>query len=575
METDDTSPVRRAGSSFRFSSSAINRPIDTENHFEDAVSVSNLRLPRTPRSNSRKSTTTITSALERSNELSPMYNCQNSRKSTSEDSRQFSRSNSRKLRASSPLFGEINELRRRSSIERLRRHSRIGLGRSQCFTRKSIWAIVSKNPVFEGITLFVISLNAVWIGIDTDHNDSADLRHTLLKFLLMENFFCFYFTWEVVIRFLAYDSKRDCLKDFWFKFDSFLVTLMIVETWVFPLAMPATDSEGGGGVGQLSILRLLRLLRLTRMARLMRALPSLVILLKGMRAAARSVFTTLVLLLIIVYMFGIVMTMQIGGHKDFRPLFNRLGMSMSTLFLGGTLLDDVTSLLSMFKQSDDLTPRVCLFVMFLFILISSFTVLNMLIGVLCEVATATKNQETESADWQVASELLTTAFQGIDEDGTGTVSQKEFLMMTEKESVLNAFEILAVEPKHLIALSDALFEPDEDATVDKELSFAEFLDVVWSNRPGQTCSVLDLAQMQKTMRRSTNRVGQLISRLHHCACDDLPSGDSTELDLMLEKRIEEYVEENDKLNKELKVLREELMDLVEVCGLLPRVHDCD
>ena len=69
--------------------------------------------------------------------------------------------------------------------------------------------------------------------------------------------FCAFFTFELMARFLAFAKKRSCIRDGWFKFDSVLVGLMILETWIMPFV-----GGGGAGMGQASMLRLLRLLRL-------------------------------------------------------------------------------------------------------------------------------------------------------------------------------------------------------------------------------------------------------------------------------------------------------------------------
>merc|ERR1719424_1906598 len=72
--------------------------------------------------------------------------------------------------------------------------------------------------------------------------------------------------------------------------------------------MVAQGGGGSGGLGNASILRLARLLRLSRMmrmARLLRSMPELLILIKGMVAAFRSVFFTLLLLVLFIYVFAI------------------------------------------------------------------------------------------------------------------------------------------------------------------------------------------------------------------------------------------------------------------------------
>ena len=50
------------------------------------------------------------------------------------------------------------------------------------------------------------------------------------RFQYGENFFCIYFTFEVMIRFMSFKNKRNCIKDNWFNFDTCLVSLMTIET---------------------------------------------------------------------------------------------------------------------------------------------------------------------------------------------------------------------------------------------------------------------------------------------------------------------------------------------------------
>merc|ERR1719316_1379758 len=112
------------------------------------------------------------------------------------------------------------------------------------------------------------------------------------------------------------------------------------------LALFIMSGGGGGGnrasLGNASILRMARLLRLTRMARmarLLRAMPELMVLLKGMAAAARSVFFTLVLLLGLLYVFAIAFTQLLEGEDVGALFFSDVARSMRTLWLYATLLD--------------------------------------------------------------------------------------------------------------------------------------------------------------------------------------------------------------------------------------------
>merc|ERR1719440_2096500 len=102
-------------------------------------------------------------------------------------------------------------------------------------------------------------------------------------------------------------------------------------------------------------------------------------------------------MIVFLYIFGIVFTENFKRAEDPALLFRyqTLGISMFTLFFAGTLLDNLIDIMEELKLSDEAGP-VWIIVFWLFILLSSFTVLNMLIGVLCEVVTETTEHEAEN-----------------------------------------------------------------------------------------------------------------------------------------------------------------------------------
>jgi len=135
----------------------------------------------------------------------------------------------------------------------------------------------------------------------------------------------------------------------------------------------------------------------------------------------------------------------------------------------------------------------------------------MLIGVCVEVATATKERAIKEARWMSSSEKLTQAFFEIDEDRTRTISKKEFELMTQKPAVLKVFRDLQVEPRDLLVMSDALFAPDEEeiATLEKELTFEEFLELIADNRPTKVASKLDVCYLRRGVRKSVMRMREI------------------------------------------------------------------
>lgn len=374
---------------------------------------------------------------------------------------------------------------------------------------------IAQSRFFEYLTLFVIFINAIWIGIDADINRAKSLEDTLMVVRVVENIFCVYFTIEVLIRFAAFARKLDCMKDWWFLFDAGLVVLMVLETWVMPFF---ESDEGGNPLSDLGVLRLLRLLRLSRLARLMRSVPELLTIVKGIFAATRSVGSVLLFLAILCYIFAIVFTgiykadpneTYTEDQEELQGYFGNLGISMFTLFVHGTLLDDLADLVTAIRM--DSTAMLLLF--FLFILLSSFTVLNMLIGILCDVVHDTEVEEKQRMKVEKVRETLTGEFQKIDRDGSGKVSQKEFQVMVADGQVLGAIERqLGIDRSQLEELENLLFT-DAQGGKFKELTFDDFLKHLIRLRPDEQAGPMDIQQFRKIMREQEKALMRNISQL--------------------------------------------------------------
>lgn len=292
---------------------------------------------------------------------------------------------------------------------------------------------IAKSDWFGNVTLVVIMLNAIWIGIDTDHNKATTLNKADLEFQIAEHLFCTLFTTELLIRFLSFKEKVNCLRDGWFKFDTFLVTSMVIETWILPIIVGDGD---GPGIVPLSMLRLLRLLRLSRMARLARSFPELVTLLRGMFAALRSVGSTIVLLILFMYVFGIVFAQQSKGIETLEEIFIPLPQAMFTLLVAGTICDDITTVADALKEE---SPVLCA-MFFGFVVVAAFMMLNMLIGILCEVVTAVSEAEKEKAAVSFLKERLLGILKEVDQKDCGRISKDEFESFVMHPSAYATFE---------------------------------------------------------------------------------------------------------------------------------------
>jgi len=330
-----------------------------------------------------------------------------------------------------------------------------------------------------------------------------------------------YFTIEVVIRSLAFRSYRDCIVDAWFLFDLTLVIFMVLETWVLPLIDLASggSNAGGGILSNFSSFRLLRLLRLTRMARLMRFFPELMTLVKGMVRAMQSVVFILLFMVVVTYVFAIVFTTQLGQWDYVPPadaedptaqeLFGDMGSSMLNLFLYGVLADNLTTALTEIQKES----LALMWAFIVFMVISGMTLLNMLIGVLCQVIEDSSREEAETRQLDELKVCLVEAFTAIDESNDGLISKEEWATIATNKRVQAALLKLGVEEsmmeERLDQMQESLFgrrsnAPGEEGAQQEEddrkdgLSFDEFVDQVIDLRMDTPAGALDVEMLKST-----------------------------------------------------------------------------
>jgi len=353
------------------------------------------------------------------------------------------------------------------------------------------WQKIAKHERFEHITLGVIVWNALWMYVDTDwnHADSPTKAHWI--FQSMDQFFCFFFFGEWFIRFMAFKYKRNGLKDAWFVFDSVLVILMVGETWVLQLYMVTSGSGSENPLGDTSILRLFRLLRLSRLIRMLRSLPELMILIKGMITAMKSVCYVMLLQGVITYVFAIALTHLSSDYEFHKIFFDTVPLSMYSLLIYATLLDD----LSYFTDTIREESGFCLVVVMLFIALAALTVMNMLLGVLCEVVSAVAETEKVERMTSVVSSKMEMIINELDSDNNGYISYKEFVQIVQKPEALEALADVGVDPLNIVDFSEVFFFDLDRHPVD--LRFHEFMEMVLDLRESNTARVRDVVALWK------------------------------------------------------------------------------
>jgi len=370
---------------------------------------------------------------------------------------------------------------------------------------------VARSMMFENITLAVISANAIYLGIDTALNDAGYILDADWYFQAFDHLFCAYFTAELVIRLAAFKWKRDCLRDGWFKFDGFLVGLMVAETWVMPVIFSVI---GGSMTLPLGPLRLLRLLRLSRLVRLIRMLPELLTMFKGMFVASRAVGSSMLMVLLLLYVFGIVIHMGLAHEEELEEQFKTLPLCMWTLFIAGTLMDEtggvLTGLLEMGKFNTILSTVVFL----IFILLSATTVMNMLIGVLCEVVSAVAQSERDEAALNIMKESILIELQQFDQDGNNMISKDELEFVMKSRKALGVLSSIDVDSDCLSFLQQMLFFNKEGTS---EIHIERIMELLLNYRGNLSVTVKHLVDAETFTRWFiTEKIDAMGERIEGC-----------------------------------------------------------
>eukprot|EP00427_Karlodinium_veneficum_P045896 CAMPEP_0169302864 /NCGR_PEP_ID=MMETSP1016-20121227/69035_1 /TAXON_ID=342587 /ORGANISM="Karlodinium micrum, Strain CCMP2283" /LENGTH=354 /DNA_ID=CAMNT_0009395619 /DNA_START=570 /DNA_END=1634 /DNA_ORIENTATION=- len=261
------------------------------------------------------------------------------------------------------------------------------------------------------------------------------------------------------------------------------------------------------------------------MGKLVRYFPELQIIVTGMVAAVRSVASAAVLLVLVLYVFSIIFTnVYHQGLEDddlaesrceegipsacANVLFGSLGKSMRHLFIMGTILDDLTKCTDTIRGTSN---TIMLFVLIVFVLISSFTMLNMLIGILCEVVQATAEAERLKSSTARIRDAITSLFCTLDEDDSGTISRQEFLHMRDDRAVKKALAVLKVRPRHFGMYADLMFDHEDGE--EEGLPLDQVCNLIMELRPGAGVRALDFEDFKRVVSKNNFLIKSAIIRV--------------------------------------------------------------
>jgi voltage-gated sodium channel len=316
---------------------------------------------------------------------------------------------------------------------------------------------------------FVIALNAVHIGVETNHEAHSAPGNEVKNedhWLNIEVLFAVIFLAELILRLIA--ERREFFFDGWNCFDFLLVACSCFDTFI--LGMIEADSNH---VKIITVLRIMRLVRLARIFRLLRFFKELWLLVSGIAGAMRTLVWAFLLLGVIIYVSAILLFQVLGQpYKDDDPdidmYFGSLEITMFTNFQLITLEGWATICrVAMVHESWSWMFFV------LYLSTTTFGIMNIVVAVIVEntVEQATKRQEDvhkkAEQEQKMAAEKISEIFVASDANHDGEVTKQEFCAAMEREDVMRYLQQIGIDVRQAENLFDIL-DYDESGSLDAQ-----------------------------------------------------------------------------------------------------------
>lgn len=309
-------------------------------------------------------------------------------------------------------------------------------------------AIVA-NRKFEIFFCALIMFNAIFFGIEAEVNARTGSEESHWGFKAISVAFTMMFSIEIGLRFLASGPRAffQPPDHVWNVFDLTIVVLSLLEVMLFIVQrFRGVTLENSQNLLYVRMIRIVRTARIFRVIRIFNFFRSLRLLLFSVLNTLRSLLWTMVLLLIILYTFGVIFTqaatqLLIADGKDDPDLeeldryYGSVGRSVYTLFMS------ITNGVDWQNAVAPLQSLHWLFVGFfvVYIAFTYFAVLNVVTGVFCQTAieSAAKDQEEVMQVQRACKEdyvrQLTELFCDKDQDGSGELTIDEFEELLQDE----------------------------------------------------------------------------------------------------------------------------------------------
>ncbi|CAK9100101.1 unnamed protein product [Durusdinium trenchii] len=347
------------------------------------------------------------------------------------------------------------------------------------------------SAAFDIVISCVIVLNAFIIGLETDVRRASRQRDA--GWIVAEVFFLLCFLGEVGLK-MYYHTWR-------WAFNSFSNMLTIFICFMAFIDCTILNPIGVSGVLRMfSMFRIVGISRLYKLIKKYRRLDELRLLLQSLKDSMQTLFWTVVLLVVVLYIAAVILTQQIGhnvevygnyrklsGGWDHEELFGTVGRSMFTLMQVMTL----DSWLSKVVRHVAVNQWYMIAFFCVFLLITTFGIMNILVSVIVEqtLAASLQNKQRlrvrEEKAQRAELDSIKEIFLISDTDGSNSLDKEEFLAAVKNPEVQWRMKMLELPVAETVKLFGVL-----DGDGSQTLSYTDFI---------QGCAKLKGHAMSKDM----------------------------------------------------------------------------
>jgi len=366
-----------------------------------------------------------------------------------------------------------------------------------------LWLV--KHQLFEAFFALVVVSNSIFIGIEVARSIEAPRAPRPLAIQVIQYTYTTLFTTELVLRIIAYGTKFCISEDWmWAVLDIFIVASSLWEVAVDIIQAVYEQESDLDGMTALMNMKTFRIIRLTRLlktiqfVKIFRFVMALRMLVTSIMSTLKALFWALVLLILVVYVFGVLFAQAVNDHLLEHDLpepekteagryFGSLEQSMLSLFMsiaGGVSWEQVIFPLKK---------------------ISTFWVLT---GVFCQSAIESANNDhamvVQSMLDNKASHLakIKTLFDELGTENDGVLTIGMFEDKINDPAVREYFEALGLDVWDAWSFFKLL---DEDGGGSVEIE-EFFLGCLRFRGPARSMDVGRLLQDQKWLIKSQGRV---------------------------------------------------------------------